>query len=276
MKKIHLILLIGVALFFSCQKEQSSSPIIHSNGYAQDIGSVITRQTLPITAVSFPREVITVEGGRIEFWAKLIGYDGKITVGGYDPHFFQVYDGTSTFHMGFNSNDGAANGGLIGMAGCSFACGTGTFGNWTYEMVYGAGNVNKWHHYVYEWNKNGIKCLNNPNKKIAIYVDGILNTHSWHAINQQKFLPLTAGVLNLITNGGYQNGVPGQVIMDELKIYNNENKLILWNTLGSVYEVTHSKVGLNGSFNGGGNASFVTGVVGNALIAEPVDGLGDQ
>jgi hypothetical protein len=272
MKKINLTLLIGIVLFFSCKKEQSTLPI-NSNGYAQNLSSVITRKTIPVTAVSFPREVITVEAGRIEFWAKLVGYGGAITVGGYDPHFFQVYDGTSTFHMGFNSNDGVANGGLIGVAGCSFACGTGTFGSWTYGAVYGAGIVNKWHHYVYVWNKKGLKCLNDANKKIAIYVDGILNTSSWHTINQQKFLPLTAGVLNLITNGGYQNGVPGQVIMDELKIYNNKNELILWNTLGSVYEVTHSKVGLNGSFNGGGNASFVSGIVGNALKAEPVGGL---
>jgi hypothetical protein len=70
-----------------------------------------------------------------------------------------------------------------------------------------------------------------------------------------------------------QTAIPGHVTIDELRIYDKYNKLILWNTLGSVYEVTHSKVGVNGSFNGGGNASFVPGRSGNALIAEPVGGL---
>jgi hypothetical protein len=40
--------------------------------------------------------------------------------------------------MGFNSNDGVGNAGLIGMVGVTFACGS---GNFTYEKIYGAGNV---------------------------------------------------------------------------------------------------------------------------------------
>jgi hypothetical protein len=44
--------------------------------------------------------------------------------------------------------------------------------------------------------------------------------------------------------------------------------------LGSVEEVTHSVVGLNGSFNGGGGAHFVPGIEGNAVMAMPV--LGDD
>jgi hypothetical protein len=66
--------------------------------------------SLPITAVSFPKEVIPVEAGKIEFWAKLSGFAGSIEVGGFDPHFFQIHDGSSTIHAGFNANDGVAKG----------------------------------------------------------------------------------------------------------------------------------------------------------------------
>ena len=275
MKKIHFSLLLCMIAFVSCQKDQSE-PIQSSNLELQSKSSLVTTlQTLPITAVSFPKEVIDVNGGKIEFWAKLNGYGGQISVGGTEAHFFQVYDGTSTFHMGFNANDGAADGGLVGMAGASFACGSGIFGNYTYESIYGTGNVNKWHCYVFAWDKDGVKWLNNVNKKVAIYIDGVLNTTSWHAINQQKFLPLTAGVFNLITTGNPPLQKGGDVTIDELKIYDRRGKLVLWNTLGSADEITHSKVGPNGSFNGGGDAHFVPGRSGNAVSATPVEGIGN-
>jgi hypothetical protein len=76
--------------------------------------AVLADVSLPITAVSFPKEVIPVEAGKIEFWAKLSGVSGAIDVGGGEPHFFQIHDGSSTFHAGFNANDGRANGGLVG------------------------------------------------------------------------------------------------------------------------------------------------------------------
>ena len=50
------------------------------------------------------------------------------------------------------------------------------------------------------------------------------------------------------------------------------NELVLWNSLGSEYEIEHSNIGPNGSFNGGGSAHFVSGKTGNALAAVPVYG----
>jgi hypothetical protein len=271
MKNINFCLIAGM-VFISCQKDQSA-PMLAADQNESSI--VTTLQTVPITAVSFPKEVICVDGGKIEFWAKLNGYGGQISVGGREAHFFQVHDGSSTFHMGFNANDGVANGGLAGVAGASFHCGTGSFGTWTYENIYGAGNVNKWHHYVFVWDKNGLRCLNDVNKKLAIYIDGVLNTTSWHATNQQKFLPLTAGVFNLITTGNPPLVQGGEVAIDELKIYDRRGKLILWNTLGSADEIANSEIGPNGSFNGGGNAHFVPGKSGNAVTAIPVHGIGN-
>jgi hypothetical protein len=68
--------------------------------------------------------------------------------------------------------------------------------------------------------------------------------------------------------------LPGEVAIDELKIYDGDNHLILWNTLGSAEEIMHSAVGLDGSFNGGGGAHFVPGIAGNAVMASPVFAIG--
>ena len=223
--------------------------------------------TLPITAVSFPKEVIPIEAGKIDFWAKLSGFSGAIDVGGREPHFFQIHDGSSTFHAGFNANDGAANGGLVGVAG-SFATGTGSDGSWTYADIFGAGHVDEWHHYVFQWNKDGIPGVANGQQKVALFVDGVLNSGSWHGAG--TFVPLTGGTVNLITAGNPPPVTPGEVAIDELKIYDGANNLILWNTLGSAEEIAHSAVGLHGSFNGGGGAHFVPGISGNAVMASPV------
>lgn len=264
----------SVVLLLSCQKEQVTSITQTTQTSTTETQVIAPVQSLPVTAASFPREVIDICAGTIDFWARLTDYGGAITVGGREAHFFQVHDGSSTFHAGFNANDGVGNGGLVAQAGSYFACGTGAFGNWSYETIYGANNVNTWHHYTYMWNKNGIPCLQDPNKKVAIYIDGVLNTTSWNATGQQKFVPLTAGVFNLITTGNPPLTPGGEVAIDNLRIYDRKNKLTLWNTLGSEYEITHSNVGPNGSFNGGGNAHFVSGKNGNALSAIPVQGIG--
>ena len=226
--------------------------------------------TLPITAVSFPKEVIPVGAGKIDFWAKLSDVSGAIDVGGREPYFFQIHDGTSTFHAGFNANDGSGNGGLTGLAGRSFT-GTGGDGGWTYENIFGAGHVDEWHHYVFQWNKDGIPGVANGQQKVALFVDGVLNSGSW--FERGPFVPLTGGTVNLITTGN-PPPLPGEVAIDELKIYDRNNNLILWNTLGSAEEIAHSAIGLDGFFHGGGGAHFVPGISGNAVMARPVFAIG--
>jgi hypothetical protein len=72
--------------------------------------------------------------------------------------------------------------------------------------------------------------------------------------------------LNLITG----NAAGGRIAVDEFKIFDGNNNLVLYNTLDSVNDVTHSAIGSNGSFNGFGNPTFVPGILGNALEATPV------
>jgi len=227
----------------------------------------------PVTAVSFAKEVIPTAAGKIEFWAKLSGFSGSIAVGGSEPYFFQVYDGSTVYHAGFNANDGSGNGGLTGIAS-SIYTGTGSFfGGWTYEDVFGAGHVDEWHQYVFQWNKDGIAGVADGHQRVAIFIDGVLNSGTWFERPPGTFPALAGGMLNLITTGGAAFVGTGEVTIDEFKIYDGADNLILWNTLGSADEVAHSAVGLNGSFNGGGGAHFVPGISGDALMATPVAGV---
>lgn len=234
--------------------------------------------TLPLSGVSFPKGVMPVNAGRIEFYAKLNGFSGYIPIGGVAPHFFMINDGAFSYHMGFNSNDGAGNGGLVGSVGNSFRTGTGIFGVYTYEQIYGAANVAEWHHYIFQWNKDGIPGINNGQEKLAIYIDGVLNSARWSVVTGS---PGTFGsfsscpTLNLSTTGN-AGDVNGQVVMDEFKIFDGNDNLVLWNTLGSANEVMQSNTGLNGSLNENVNVQFVPGISGNAIIATPVFSIGNN
>lgn len=226
--------------------------------------------TLPISPVSFPKEVMPVNAGKIDFYAKLTGFSGTIPVGGVAPHFFLINDGTFGYHMGFNANDGAGNGGLTGGVGNSYRSGTGLFGSYTYEQILGVGQVEEWHHYVFQWNKDGIPGVDNGQQKLAIFIDGILNSNRWSTISPGTFGPFSSCPSFDLIGLGNQGNVNGQLAIDEFKIFDSNNNLVLWNTLGSQSEIEHSNVGLNGSFNGSGNAQFVPGISGNATMAVPI------
>lgn len=232
--------------------------------------------TVPLTAVSFPKEVIPVEAGTIDFWAKLDGFSGEIDGGGRDLYFFLHTDGTSGFGLGFSANDGHSNGGMVGFAGSGFrnATGTGRFGSWSYETVLGGGAVDAWHHYTYQWDQDGISGLGD--RKLAIFVDGVLASNRWNQEGQASpFIPLTGGSLNLIMPGNPPPNRPlGEVTVDEFKIYDGNNQLVLWNTLDSADAVQNSAVGLDGFFNDVGNVQFVPGISGNAVRARQIFAVG--
>ncbi|WP_315859265.1 MULTISPECIES: FG-GAP-like repeat-containing protein [unclassified Cyanobium] len=241
-----------------------------------DIAEVPVDVTLPLTAVSFPKEVIPIEAGKIDFWAQLSGFSGEIDWGARDPFLFTLTDGQSGWGVGFAGNNGNGDGGLVGGAGSGVGnhTGTGDFGYWTYEDVLGAGLVDEWHHYVYQWNEDGIPGLGD--RKLAIYVDGVLNSNRWDQEGRiSPFIPLTGGTLNLITSGNPPPANPlGEVAIDEFKIYDGNNQLVLWNTLDSADAVKNSSVGLDGIFNNVGDVHFVPGISGNAVRAKQVYAVG--
>jgi PEP-CTERM motif len=236
--------------------------------------------SVPTTAASFPADVMPVTAGTIDFWAKLSGFSGNIPVGGVDgPYLFMINNNLTNYTVGFNANDGSGNSGLVGIAGSAFQTGS---GGSTYENVLGTGAVDTWHHYTLKWDQSGLaglpSYLDPGSQKVAVYVDNILRSVSWHiADGTQGTFPALPGVatLNLITNAqDFSSFPPGvRIAIDEFKVFDGNNNLVLYNTLDSVHDVTHSAVGLNGSFNGYGDPTFVPGIVGNALEATPLPGL---
>ncbi len=171
--------------------------------------------------VTFPKEVIPTYAGTIEFWAKLTGFPPNFSSGcsGLEPYFFRIGDGYSWFQMGFESNDGAGNGGLCAHVGHGFQIGTGNYGcSWTYEQILGSGQVEEWHHYALVWDQDGIPGVADGTRKAAVFLNGQLNTGRWYDYygDDSEIVPLTGGQLGLIDNWASQ----GSVAIDNLTIWN--------------------------------------------------------
>lgn len=241
--------------------------------------------TIPISSANFPGCIIDADSGKIEFYGLLQGFSGSLPTGN-GAYFFDARDGRyalgSTCHprtpnaavneytMGFNNNNGLSAGGLTIAAGAGVCGGTGVFGYWTYDMIYGStAAVSKWHCYTYEWNKSGLPDLDRK-YQVAILIDGKLNTGYWQNANcYSRLVKLDTGTFNLITTPN-ATALSQELAIDELKVYNGKGKLILYNTLDSKAAIENSEVGPNGSFNGYGSAHFIKGVKGYALSAHPV------
>ena len=218
--------------------------------------------TVPTTAASFPASAIPATAGTIDFWAKFTGYSGEIQPSGYSPHLVLYEHEPLVYAVAFTPNSGLGGTGLVGYAGSQFHAGS---GGSTYEDVLGAGGTDTWHHYTLKWDQDGLADV--PGQKVAVYLDGALNSTHWAQSSSGTFPALLSGTLNLIA--GIATGEE-RIAIDEFKIFDGNNNLVLYNTLDSINDVTHSAIGLNGSFNGFGNPTFVPGILGNALEATPV------
>ncbi|MDD4872626.1 MAG: cohesin domain-containing protein [Kiritimatiellae bacterium] len=174
-------------------------------GYDQDYG------------IEFSRDVVPYMVGCVEFWAKLEGCPASISGGGEKPYFLEMGDGSSAWTIGFNANNGGSIGGLCGETGPHYYLGTGVYGTWSYESVLGVGQAEAWHHYALVWNKDSIAGVSDGTKKVAIYLDGQLNSTMWlHIGTNDVFIPLTNGAFRLMHNSLTQ----GKIYMDNLKIWN--------------------------------------------------------
>ncbi len=118
--------------------------------------------------------------------------------------------------MGFNANDGVYSGGLCGRAN-PYTVGTGNYGSWSYESILGAGQVEAWHHYALVWNENGISGVLDGSKKLAVFLDGQLNSSKWMPEGAtNSFDTITNGSFRLLINHLTQ----GASYIDNLKIWN--------------------------------------------------------
>lgn len=166
-------------------------------------------------AVAFPKEVVPIDAGCIEFWAKMSNLPEALPAG-QRPCLIQAWDGKSTYGIHFNGNDGFGDGGLCGWAGEGGHCGTGDFGNWRYESILGKGQVDTWHHYALVWDKQGLTGAA-QGKKFAVFLDGRLKTGRWRDDGNTVFEPLTGGELKLHVK--HDSLGQGTITYDELKIW---------------------------------------------------------
>lgn len=184
----------------------SFSPGMFGNGFTADY----TQDNL----VTFPAEVIHLDAGAIEFWARLTGYPTQLPWG-RNPSFLWIGDPTDPFFwlIHLNGNDGQGNGGLCGVAGSTEnGAGTGRYGSWTYAQVLGAGHEADWHHYALVWNKHGLPGLDH---RFVLYLDGVRNTQRWE-VEFPGWPTSIEGTVKLIESFLSQ----GSVTMDNLKMWN--------------------------------------------------------
>ncbi|MGZ5247700.1 MAG: hypothetical protein ACXWV5_11665 [Flavitalea sp.] len=216
--------------------------------------AIAQEQTYPVTAASFPKEVIPVEGGRIEITAKFNDLSGAILYN--EPFLFMITDGVSTYNLGFRGTSG-----LVGQVGDSFF----VYSNFpeetldfeiiTYEGLF-SNNNNEWHVFTLQWDKDGIPGIEDGTRKVAIFIDGVHRSSFWaEPTGSMSFPSLSAGSLNLITQDA-EGVVEPMLSLKDLTIYDRENNIILQNSLATADAIENSNIGPNGQFNGGGKAAF--------------------
>ncbi|RPJ23322.1 MAG: hypothetical protein EHM35_17380, partial [Planctomycetaceae bacterium] len=128
----------------------------HGGGFVDGVfGGAFTADYTQDNLVTFPKEVVPIYEGTIEFWARLHDYP-DVLQWGQNPAFVSINSTNppASWLVHLNGNDGGGNGGLCGGVGYNLLAGTGVFGTWTYERVLGAGQVEAWHHYALAWDEN--------------------------------------------------------------------------------------------------------------------------
>lgn len=173
--------------------------------------------------VTFPKEVLPVDAGTIEFWAKLTNPPTSIPppfpAGGDNPAFVYLRDATtnSTFRVVLNANDGLGKGGLCSSAGTNgrTACTTG-FMPYTYEQVLGVGQAEDWHHYALVWDRNGVAGVLGGTRKLVVFLDGVVDSGAFYEAAGADFVPLQDGSLGVIRSS--QLSAATQIAVDELVV----------------------------------------------------------
>ena len=175
----------------------------------------------PDYMVTFPREAITPFAGCIEFWARIRDLPEQIGVAQARPIFFKLRHlraDSLSYLAGFNANDGCGNGGLVGQVGIDITTGSGGNGTWTYEQVLGEGQVEAWHHYALVWDEATIAGVDDGTRRIALFLDGQLESGRWREWDHPEFTDILGGQLQILAL--YDDYEAGSVAIDNLKIWN--------------------------------------------------------
>jgi len=238
-------------------------------GWSSVVSSVGATVT---TMATFPTAVIPVEAGRIQFYAKLIGYSPTDPItsgsfgGGEYPNLIKAANLTNggSYTVSFTANDGSGGSGVHGDAGGNTAA---TNNGSTYGDILGAATVGDWHKYELVWSKDGLPGVNNGQARVAVFLDGVLNSQHFGLLPGGGFPPFD-GVLSIGFEAGQGFPDPRNIAIDELKIFDGQGNLVLDNPLEAVQSgVIKSSVGLDGTYVSG---TFIPGFSGLALSTLPV------
>ncbi len=147
-----------------------------------------------MNGLSFPSSVINAPAGTIEFWARLEGYAGMVGDNGPGLLLTAPYHEVGamppgTYLVGFGSNDGGGNGGLVGAVGDANTTGTGSFfADQTFEGILG-GDASAWHHYAISWDAAGFADLGQPDREVMLFIDGTAASTHWEEAVLRAFGP---------------------------------------------------------------------------------------
>ena len=168
--------------------------------------------------VRFPKEVIPAYRGTIELWAKFIDFPTTINWGA-NPALFYMTDTTTgqRWQLHLNGNNGRGGGGLCGTVKESVFAATDVYGSWTYQQALAGGDVNAWHHYALIWDKDGIPGVGDGSKKVAVFLDGVMNSGHWATPFDNDLSAPASGELSLLYNDYLTQG---RVAFDNIKIWN--------------------------------------------------------
>ncbi|MCR5752226.1 MAG: hypothetical protein K6G91_09700 [Kiritimatiellae bacterium] len=228
---------------------------------------------------------LPVERGCIEYWAKINTTQTTFTTSG-NPAFFRIANATNWYPsviVEFNSNDGAGNGGLIGLLP-TFRLAPYSYRDAearSYSSFFPEGTQTNWHHYALVWNTNGISTVvGNP--AAALLLDGNVvckmskpadwdNAKFARTMSQELVLQMPE------TRTSPYSRVPYAI--DEFRIWDSDvtngyeidepeeptpptSQLVYHSTLDSADAVANPVVGQTGDCTG---ATFVEGKKGNAM-----------
>ena len=97
------------------------------------------------------------------------------------------------------------------------------YGGWTYQAVFGPGQVQAWHHYQLIWDVDGnLPGVPDPTRKVAVFLDGTLDSTHWYVPgpHQSSFSPITSGTLGLLQMTSGLSVTQGSYAIDELRVWN--------------------------------------------------------
>ncbi len=184
-------------------------------------GNAVELAMNDINGVTLPIDGLNTPVGCLEFWARMSNIPSVMPLVGFCPIFIQAAKPDNSFvpFLYMCRNDGSGSGG-IGSVSSLGKIGTGTWGYWTYASAMGSSDITGWQHYAITWNFNGIPGVGNGTRKVAVYVNGVLNSQVGSNRDGPNFYDAPAGTRLGFANVSSDAYLNGSIAYDNLKVWN--------------------------------------------------------